>query len=99
VKSIQSKLYDEFAKLKVVANSKIVVMEVGSSLLQAIRRGQVEDEKIQEIKHNIKEEKSLDFLEDEKECCSTKEESVCLTSRSLGIKHSMKHTSPLIPFI
>jgi hypothetical protein len=26
---------------------------------------QVEDEKIQEIKHNIKEEKSLGFLEDE----------------------------------
>jgi hypothetical protein len=33
-------------------------MEVGSSLLQEIRRGQVEDEKIQEIKRNIKEEKS-----------------------------------------
>jgi hypothetical protein len=58
VKSIPSELCDEFAKLKIVANTEVVEMEVGSSLLQEIRRGQVEDEKIQEIKHNIKEEKS-----------------------------------------
>jgi hypothetical protein len=65
VKSIPFELCDEFAKLKVVANTKIVEMEVGSSLLQEIHRGQVEDLKIQEIKHNIKEEKSLGFSEDE----------------------------------
>jgi hypothetical protein len=41
-------------------------MEVGSRLLQEIRRGQVEDEKIQEIKCNIKEEKSPGFTEDDK---------------------------------
>jgi hypothetical protein len=40
-------------------------MEVGSSLLQDIQRGQVEDEKIQEIKRNIKKEKSPRFLEDD----------------------------------
>jgi hypothetical protein len=40
-------------------------MEVGSSLLQEIWKGQVEHEKIQEIKHNIKEEKSSGFSEDE----------------------------------
>jgi hypothetical protein len=40
-------------------------MEVGSSLLQEIRRGQVEDEKIQEIKRNIKEEKSPVFSKDD----------------------------------
>jgi hypothetical protein len=40
-------------------------MEVGSSLLQEIRRGQLEDEKIQEIKRNIKEEKLPGFLEDD----------------------------------
>jgi hypothetical protein len=40
-------------------------MKVGSSLLQEIQKGQLEDEKIQEIKRNIKEEKSPDFLEDE----------------------------------
>jgi hypothetical protein len=40
-------------------------MEVGSSLLQEIRRGQLEDEKVQEIKHNIREEKSPGFSEDD----------------------------------
>jgi hypothetical protein len=40
-------------------------MEVGSSLHQDIQKGQVEDEEIQEIKCNIKEEKSPRFLEDE----------------------------------
>jgi hypothetical protein len=38
-------------------------MEVGSSLLQEIQRGQMEDEKIKEIKRNIKEGKSSGFLE------------------------------------
>jgi hypothetical protein len=40
-------------------------MEVGSNLLQEIRRDQVQDEKIQEIKRNIKEEKSPGFSEDD----------------------------------
>jgi hypothetical protein len=61
VKSIPSELCDEFAKLKIVANTKVVEVEVGSSLLQEIRRGQAEDEKIPEIKRNIKEEKSPGF--------------------------------------
>jgi hypothetical protein len=38
---------------------------VGSSLPQEIWRGQQEDEKVQEIKRNIKEEKSPSFLEDD----------------------------------
>jgi hypothetical protein len=63
VKSIPSELWDEFAKLKIVANTEVVEMEVGSSLLQEIHRGQVDDEKLQEIKHNIKEEKLPGFLE------------------------------------
>jgi hypothetical protein len=33
VKSIPSKLCDEFAKLKIVANTEVTEMEVGSSLL------------------------------------------------------------------
>jgi hypothetical protein len=65
VKSILSELRDKFARLKIVANTEVVEMGVGSSLLQEIRRGQVEDEKIQEIKRNIKEEKSFGFLEDD----------------------------------
>jgi hypothetical protein len=40
-------------------------MEVGLDLLQGIQKGQVEDVKIVEIKHNIKEEKSPDFSKDE----------------------------------
>jgi hypothetical protein len=40
-------------------------MEVGSSLLQEIQRGQLEDEKIQEIKCNIKKEKSSGFSKDD----------------------------------
>jgi hypothetical protein len=65
VKSILSEVCDEFAKLKLVANTEAIEMEVGSSLLQEIWKGQLEDEKIQEIKHNIKEEKSFGFLEDD----------------------------------
>jgi hypothetical protein len=65
VKSIPSKLCDEFAKLKIVTNTEVVEMEVGSSLLQEIHRGQLEDEKTQENKHNIKEEKSHGFSEDD----------------------------------
>jgi hypothetical protein len=65
VKSIPSKLCDEFAKLKIVANTEVTEMEVGSSLLQEICRGQPEDENIQEIKCNIKEEKSPGFTEDD----------------------------------
>jgi hypothetical protein len=40
-------------------------MEVVSNLLQEIRKGQVEDKKIQEIKRNIKKEMSPGFSEDE----------------------------------
>jgi hypothetical protein len=67
VDSMSFELCEEFDKLnlRIIANTKVVEMEVGSSLLQEIHRDQVEDEKIQEIKCNIKEEKSLGFLEDD----------------------------------
>jgi hypothetical protein len=60
-------LCEEFDKLnlRIVANTEAMEMVVGSSLLQEIQKGQVEDEKIQEIKRNIKEEKSPGFSEDE----------------------------------
>jgi hypothetical protein len=53
-------LCEEFDKLnlRIVTNTKAREMEVGLDLLQEIQKGQVEDEKIQEIKRNIKEEKS-----------------------------------------
>jgi hypothetical protein len=60
---------EEFNKLKlrIVANTEVMKMEVGSSQLQEIQKGQLEDEEIQEVKRNIKEEKSPGFSEDD-EC-------------------------------
>jgi hypothetical protein len=67
VESMPFELCEEFDKLnpRIVANMEATKMEVGSNLLQEIRKGKVEDEKIQEIKCNIKEEKSPGFSEDE----------------------------------
>jgi hypothetical protein len=50
--------------LRIIAYMEVMEIEVGSSLLQGIHRGQLEDEKILEIKHNIKE-KSSGFMEDD----------------------------------
>jgi hypothetical protein len=60
-------LCEEFDKLnlRIIANTEATEMEVGSNLLQEIQKGQVEDEKIQEIQRNIKEEKLSGFSEDE----------------------------------
>jgi hypothetical protein len=68
VESMPFELCKEFDKLnlRIVANAEAMEMEVGSSLLQEIWKGQLEDEKIQEIKRNIRKEKSPGFLEDEK---------------------------------
>jgi hypothetical protein len=65
VKSIPSELCDEFARLKIIANMEVMEMEVGSNLLQKIWKCQLREDKIQEIKRNIKEEKSHGFMEDE----------------------------------
>jgi hypothetical protein len=60
-------LCEEFDKLnlRIVVNTETMKMEVGSSLLQEIQRGQQEDEKAQEIKCNIKEENSSGFSKDD----------------------------------
>jgi hypothetical protein len=65
---------EEFDKinLRTIANTEATEMDVGSNLLQEIRKGQVEDEKIQEIKRNIKEEKSPGFSEAEEGVLSYK---------------------------
>jgi hypothetical protein len=65
--SMPFELCEEFDKLnlRIVANTEVMEIEVGSSLLEEIQRGQLEDEKIQEIKRNIKEEKSSGFSEDD----------------------------------
>jgi hypothetical protein len=65
--SMPFQLCEEFDKLnlRIIANTEAMEMEVGSSLLQEIQRGQLEGEKVQEIKRNIKEEKSPGFSEDD----------------------------------
>jgi hypothetical protein len=67
VDSMPFELCEEFDKLslRIIVNAEVMEMEVGSSLFQEIRRGQLEDEKVQEIKRNIKEEKLLGFSEDD----------------------------------
>jgi hypothetical protein len=67
VDSMPFELCEEFEKLnlRIVTNTEATEIEVGSSLLQKIQKGQLKDEKIQEIKHNIKEEKSCGFSKDE----------------------------------
>jgi hypothetical protein len=67
VDSMPFELCEEFNKLnlRIVVNTEAMEIEVGSSLLQEIRKGQLEDKKIHEIKHNIKEEKSPCFSEDD----------------------------------
>jgi hypothetical protein len=69
VDSMPFELCEEFDKLnlRIVVNTEAMEMEVGPSLTQEIQRGQMEDHKIQEIKRNIKEEKSPGFSEDD-EC-------------------------------
>jgi hypothetical protein len=66
VDNMPFELCEEFDKLNlsIVANTEAMEMDVGSSLLQEFRRGQLEDEKVQEIKCNI-EEKSPSFSNDE----------------------------------
>jgi hypothetical protein len=67
VESMPFELCGEFdnINLRIVANTEVIEMEVDSILLQDIQKNQVEDEKIQEIKHNIKEEKSPRFTKDD----------------------------------
>jgi hypothetical protein len=67
VDSMPFELCEELNKLnlRIVTNTEAIEMEVDSNLLQEIRKGQVEDENIQESKRNIKEEKSLGFSKDE----------------------------------
>jgi hypothetical protein len=66
MESMPFELCEEIDKLnlRIILNTEAIEMEVGSGLLQEIHKGQIEDEKIQEIKHNIKLEKSPGFLED-----------------------------------
>jgi hypothetical protein len=63
------KFCKEFEKLNVgwVSNTKVITMEVDSTLEQDIRKGQHEDAKIQEIKRQIKKDRAPGFSIDEQE--------------------------------
>jgi hypothetical protein len=67
VESMPFELCEEFDKLnlRIVPNTEPMEIEAGSSQLQEIQKVQVEDEKIQEIKCNIKEDKWPGFSEDD----------------------------------
>jgi hypothetical protein len=58
--------------LRLTIHSGIVAMEVDSTLSQDIRKGQKEDNKLQETRKNIAEDKSLGFTEDEQGVLSYK---------------------------
>jgi hypothetical protein len=75
VDSMPFELCEELVKLKlrIIANIEVMEMEVGSSLLQEIQKGQLEDEKVQEIKCNIKKENHLVSQRMMKVCCGTRE--------------------------
>jgi hypothetical protein len=77
-------LCEEFNKLnlRIIANTEVMEMEVGLSLHQVIQRGQLKDEKVQEIKCNIKMENHLVSQRMMKACGGTREGFVCLTSRN-----------------
>jgi hypothetical protein len=77
VDSMSFELCEEFDKLnlRIIANTEAIEMEVGLSLLQEIQRGQLKDEKVQEINCLVSQRMM-------KVCCGTREGFVCLTSRN-----------------
>jgi hypothetical protein len=60
-------LYKEFEQLNLesIAHTEGITIEVEPTLKQEIRKGQLEDAKIQEIKEMIEAGKTPDFIEDE----------------------------------
>jgi hypothetical protein len=82
VDNMPFELCEEFdtLNLRIFTNMEVTEMELGSSLFQDIQRGQLEYEKIQEIKRNIKEEKSPGFTKDDQGVLLYKGRSVCLMS-------------------
>jgi hypothetical protein len=64
---IPHELYKEFEQLNLgfISHTEGITMEVEPTLEQEIRKGQLEDAKIQEIKEMIEAGKAPDFIEDE----------------------------------
>jgi hypothetical protein len=74
VDSMQFQLCEEFDKLnlRIIENTEAIKMEVGSSLLQEIRRGQLEDVKLQEISITSRRKNRLVPQKMVKVCCGTR---------------------------
>jgi hypothetical protein len=60
VESMPFELCKEFDKLilRIVTNTEVMEMEVDSTLLQDVQKGQLEDKKIKKIKHAIPRKRS-----------------------------------------
>jgi hypothetical protein len=67
VSRMRRELYKEFERLNLgfIAHTEGITMEVELTLEQEIRKGQLEDPKIQETKEMIEAGKASDFTEDE----------------------------------
>jgi hypothetical protein len=67
VSQMPRELYKEFEQLNLgfIAHTEGITMEVEPTLEQEIRKGQLEDPKIQEIKEMLEAGKAPDFIEDE----------------------------------
>ena len=65
-RGLSPKVRKELDKLNLVwvYNAEVVTMEVDSTLPQNIRKGQLKDAKLQEIKQQTKEDKAPGFKED-----------------------------------
>ena len=66
VRELPPELCKEFERLNLcmVNNAEAVVMEVDTTLEEEIRKGQLEDEMIKEIKQLIQDNKTSEFSED-----------------------------------
>jgi hypothetical protein len=67
IRELLPEFYKEFEKFNLgwVSNTEVITMEVDSTLEQDIRKGQLEDAKIQEIKEQIMKDKAPEFSVDE----------------------------------
>jgi hypothetical protein len=67
IRELLPEFYKEFEKFNLgwVSNTEVITMEVDSTLEQDIRKGQLDDAKIQEIKEQIMKDKAPEFSVDE----------------------------------
>jgi hypothetical protein len=81
VDSMPCELCEEFDKLnlRIVANTEATKMQVGSNLLQEIRKGQVEARRSKRLSAISRKRSLLAFNKMRKVCCGTNERFVCLT--------------------